>query len=66
MIGIEERLKKANSEVITEIKNKLAIFIKRRAEIEEAMIGFLGYDDKDIALKRVERIFEIIIKIIQS
>lgn len=57
---IEDCIGRASSAVKIDIKNKLLVFIKKRIEIEEAMIGFLGYDDINTKTKRVERIFEII------
>jgi hypothetical protein len=63
-IHFEESITKADKETRLFIKGEFQKFIDNE-EYKEAMMGFLGYDDKETKEKRLNRIFEIMQRICQ-
>lgn len=61
----EESITKADKETRLFIKSELQNFIDHE-EYREAMLGFLGYDDRETREKRLSRIFEIVNRICQK
>lgn len=63
---IEEKIAGSSDEVKEYIQSSIKELIKDKKTIEEAMYGFLGYDDIGLKQKRLERIFSLFSKIITS
>ena len=51
-MDIESCILNAETIVKEDIIDKLKILVTKKGEIEEAMIGFLGYDNRTVKVKR--------------
>lgn len=66
VVDIESCILNTETILKEDIVDKLKILVMRKDEFEEAMMGFLGYDNSTVKVKRVERIFEILLRLISS
>ena len=62
-IHFEEKIKNANTETKSFIKSEFQKFLDKD-EYKEAMSGFLVYDDKETKEKRLNRIFDIMKRVV--
>jgi len=61
---IEQKVLGSSVDVKAFLQSSIKEFIENKELIEEAMFGFLDYDDINIKQKRVERIFELFSRLV--